>query len=315
MIKRFIFICIISAVFYGVFLFMRLNVNTSMHMAKNQTDITQEETADVPSQKVYSFSFSKYTPDGRRELEIEGDSADIFAKVVKLTNVIAKAYANDKPITITADKGVFDKATSNVHLTQNVVATSEEGTTLRSDSLDIDVKHKNLYTEDRAQVEKENIRLEGDGAQGDSYLKKIKFKKNVTVVISSENPQASPTVITCDGPLEVDYVNNIALFRDNVVATDSRGKLSADFMDVFYDKASRRVYKIVARGNVVIEQDGNITYSDNVIYLAKEGRVILGGDPEALYRPESEPFKDETETDSNQDYLLFNSPFDTSRQK
>jgi hypothetical protein len=35
---------------------------------------------------------------------------------------------------------------------------------------------------------------------------------------------------------------------------------------------------------VVIENpDGNKTYSDNVIYLADEGKVILGGDTEALY--------------------------------
>jgi hypothetical protein len=58
-------------------------------------------------------------------------------------------------------------------------------------------------------------------------------------------------------------------------------------MDVFYDGDSRRVSKMVARGNVVIVgQEGNTTYSDNAIYLADEGRIILGGDVEAEYRPE-----------------------------
>jgi len=68
------------------------------------------------------------------------------------------------------------------------------------------------------------------------------------------------------------------------VAQDSRGKLTADTMDVYYNRVSRRVSKIVGAGDVVIENpDGNKTYSDSVIYLADEGRIILGGDTEALY--------------------------------
>lgn len=303
MIKRFIIICLLIASAYVFFLTVRLNV--TIPVIEPQTEQEESSATDEPTQKVFSFSFSKYTVDGHRELEIEGDSADIFAKVVTLTNVIAKAYANEKPVIITADKGTFDKSTSNVHLNENVVATSEEGTTLRSESLDIDVTKKVLSTEDVAKVEQSNIKLEGEGAHGDSELKKINFKKNVTVVISGEKRDSPETVITCDGQLEIDYMDNIARFNKNVIATDVRGKLTSDYMDVFYDKVSRRVYKIIARGNVVIEQEGNITYSDNVIYLANEGRVIMGGDPEAVYYPESEPFKDAPEDDES-DYLVFN---------
>jgi lipopolysaccharide assembly outer membrane protein LptD (OstA) len=80
-------------------------------------------------------------------------------------------------------------------------------------------------------------------------------------------------------------------------------------MDVYYDRKSRRVYKIIAEGNVIIEQDGNVTYSDNVIYLANEGRVILGGDPEAVYYPESDPFADSESDD--RDFLLFDSKLES----
>jgi len=301
MIKRFVFVGVILVCFYVLFLSVRLK------SAPPPGSLNQQQTAqvkEVPTQKVYSFSFSKYTTAGQRELEIEGDSADIFARLVKLTNVIAKAYANEQPITITADKGVFDKSSSNIHLQENVVATSEEGTTLRSDTLDIDIDQKVLSTEDHARVEKDNIKLEGLGARGDSNAKRLHFKKNVTVVISSENRNAAPTIITCDGPLEVDYVKNIARFNKNVIATDERGKLTADFMDVYYDKASRRVYQIIAQGNVIIEQDGNVTYSDNVLYLAKEGRIILGGDPEAVYYPDSDPFEGDANTEDT-DFLIF----------
>ncbi len=250
----------------------------------NVTPAKKEEHG-INQQTVYSFTFSKYSPSGRAELEIEGDSADIFAKVVNLTNVIAKAYAQDTPITITADNGVFDRETSNVNLKNNVIATSEEGVTFKSNSLRIDVKNKVLSTEDKARIEKDNVSIKGEGAVGDSNEKRLKFKKNVTVVITVEGGE--PTTITCDGQLEVDYVNSIAHFNKNVVAKDSKGKLTADYMDVFYDKNSRKVSKIVARGNVVIEQGENKTYSDNVIYLADEGKIILGGASEAVYKPQN----------------------------
>jgi len=303
MIKRFVLVSILLLSFYIFFLVVRLN----MPVQDDRLNLSDLPTVGIeePTQKVYSFSFAKYTPSGKRELEIEGDSANIFAKVVTLSNVIAKAYANEKPITITADKGVFDKSTSEVRLSSNVVATSEEGATLLSDSLNIDIDNRVLQTQDHAQLEKDNIHLEGDGARGDSNEKTIQFDKNVTVVISSEDKSMPATIITCDGALEVDYVKNIAHFMHNVVATDQRGKLSADSMDVYYDRKSRRVYKIIAEGNVIIEQDGNITYSDSVIYLANEGRVILGGDPEAVYFPDSDPFADVKTDDS--DFLLFDS--------
>ncbi len=235
--------------------------------------------------KVYSFSFAKYTPSGEKEIEIEGDSADILSQNVFLMNVVAKAYAEETPVTITADQGNYDKKSNKVQLEKNVVATTENGTRLLTEKLNIHPSEHLMETDVKTEVKKDNINIEGEGASGDSNLKKVKFKKNVTVVVQDPKAKTSgPTVITCDGALVIDYEKNIAHFKDNVVAQDARGKLSADIMDVYYNKVSRQVAKIVALGNVVIENpDGNKTYSDSVIYLADEGRIILGGDAEALY--------------------------------
>jgi LPS export ABC transporter protein LptC len=235
--------------------------------------------------KVYSFSFAKYTPSGEKEIEIEGDSADILAKTVLLMNVMAKAYAEETPVTITADTGNYDKVNNKVNLQKNVVATTENGTRLLTEELQIHPSEHRMETEAQAQVKKDNIDIEGLGAAGDSNLKKVKFKKNVTVVVQDPNEVTKgPTVITCDGPLVIDYEKNIARFRKNVVSQDARGKLTADTMDVYYNRTSKKVSKIVALGNVVIENpDGNKTYSDSVVYMAEEGKIILGGDTEALY--------------------------------
>ena len=283
MIKKFLILSAAFIVFYlGV-------IQLQLFLAQRRDEKTAKTgkvAAEDPFHRVYSFSFSKYATTGNKEIEIEGDSADVFTKSVLLKNVIAKAYAEESPVTITADRGMIDKTTSKVRLEKNVVATTENGTRLLTETLDILPNKKMLETADRAEVKRDNISIEGLGARGDSRLKKIKFKQKVTVIV--KNPEAKsgvPTVITCDGPLIVDYDKNIARFHENVIATDERGKLRADSMDVYYNKDSRRVAKIVAVGNVIVENpDGNQTLSDNVTYLAEEGRIILGGDTEALYK-------------------------------
>ncbi|MBI4115576.1 MAG: LPS export ABC transporter periplasmic protein LptC, partial [Candidatus Omnitrophica bacterium] len=253
MIKR---LLILSAVFIVMYLgLIQVQVFlTQKRESKRSSEFSTSSGEKNEFHKVYSFSFSKYTTSGDKEIEIEGDSADVFARSVLLKNVIAKAYAEESPVTITADKGTVDKTTSKVRLERNVVATTENGTRLLTEVLDILPSKKILETSEEAEVKKDNISIEGLGAQGDSRLKKVRFKKNVTVVVKDPNSESGvPTVITCDGPLVVDYDKNVARFNENVIAQDARGKLSADVMDVYYRKETKRVYKIVAVGNVVVD--------------------------------------------------------------
>ena len=261
-------------------------IHLQVYMTQQQgTPQITEEAEEEASHKVYSFSFAKYTPEGEKEIEIEGESANILTQNVFLMNVVAKAYAEETPVTITADRGNYDKTHNKIRLRENVVATTEDGTRLLTEELDIHAEKRIMENSVDTEVIKDNIDIQGQGARSDAHMKKVKFKKNVTVIIQDTGDLTSgPTVVTCDGPLVIDYDKNIAHFKDNVVAEDHRGTLRADIMDVYYNRIGRRVSKIVAIGNVIIESpDGNKTYSDNVIYLADEGRVILGGDTEALY--------------------------------
>lgn len=282
MIKRIIFIFLFFILAYvGV---VRFQIFVADQSANTKTQVNQEEKK--PTHKLFEFSFTKYTPEGTKEIEIEGDSANVLTRTVSLMNVVAKAYAEETPVTITSDTGSYDKDHNKVFLEQNVVATTEDGTRLLTEELEILPTERVMETFVQTEVKKDNINIEGMGARGDSSLKRVRFKKNVTVVVQDPEQDDSdgPTVISCDGPLVIDYEKNIAHFKDNVIAEDTRGKLMADVMDVYYNRVSRKVSKIVAIGHVVIENpDGNRTYSDNVIYLAEEGRIILGGDAEALY--------------------------------
>ena len=89
------------------------NLEKALHKGKTQ-QVSEEKEKSL--NKIYSFSFSKYSNEGEKELEIEGDSADIFTNDIALKNVIAKAYADDAPITITSDEGVFNKSSGIVYL-------------------------------------------------------------------------------------------------------------------------------------------------------------------------------------------------------
>ena len=290
MIKRVVVICVGFVLVYAGIISLQIFLADPLEPPQQ----TQGEEEAETTHKVYLFSFTKYAPTGEKEIEIEGDSANILSKTVQLMNVVAKAYAEETPVTITSDRGHYDKINNKVYLQKNVVATTANGTRLLTEELEIHPTQRVMETKVQTEVKKDNINIEGIGARGDTGLKKVRFEKNVTVIVQDPgDTTAGPTVITCDGPLVIDYEKNIAHFKENVVAKDKRGKLMSDIMDVYYNRVSRQVSKIVAIGNVVIENpDGNKTFSDNVIYLADEGRIILGGDTEALYY-EGERFGEE----------------------
>jgi LPS export ABC transporter protein LptC len=292
MLRKFVIVTVMLVLTYVALIQWKMWFHVKRNVDPSKRGI--ENVAKDMSQKVYSFSFSKYTETGERELEIEGDSADILARKVKLINVIAKAYAEESPVTITADRGMLNKKTSDILLRENVVATTENGARLITEELMIHPDDNKMETQITAKVKKDNIHIEGIGATSDSARGKVTFQKNVTVVVQDPNVETNnPTVITCDGPLEIDYKRNLAHFKINVVAQDERGTLSSDYMDVFYDAQTRRISKMVARGNVeILTKEGNQTFSDNAIYLAQEGRIILGGDVDAEYRKE-ESFSEE----------------------
>ncbi|MBI4430550.1 MAG: LPS export ABC transporter periplasmic protein LptC [Candidatus Omnitrophica bacterium] len=249
---------------------------------------------------VYRFSFSKYMTTGERQLEIEGDSANILGHEVQLTNVIAKAYAEETPVVVTADRGIYDKQSGIVHLNENVVATTDSGARLLTEELDIVADDKRVESPVLARVKTENIDVVGTEAVSDSKISNVQFKKNVTVSFRDpKNTDVKPTVVTCDGILDIDYGKNIARFNKNVVAVDSRGTLKADRMDVIYDKDTEELDRMIGIGNVeIIKPDGSSTLSDSVVYFAMDGRVLLGGDPEVM------AYEDE-----KSDSLL---PFDTA---
>jgi len=303
MLKRFIIVIIL------IFL-------TAPHLyAESQN--TQEES----DQQISDFSLAGYTEKGQKSWDLAGKSADIFTEVIKLKDVKGNLYGKEEDILLTAEKGDFNKVDGKVHLEENVVITTSTGSKLTTDSLDWDRKNQTVTTEDLVNIEKENMVTTAYGAVGKPNLNNIVLKKEVKVQMNPKadakqkdsNANKDQMVITCDGPLEIDYEKNIATFNNNVKVDRPDSQIYSDIMYVYFlsnkdtaldatlDKATAqatvtnesdksqssslmgsRIDKIIARGNVRIVRGENISFSDEAIYTASDKKIVLNGRPKLV---------------------------------
>ncbi|PIQ88908.1 MAG: LPS export ABC transporter periplasmic protein LptC [Candidatus Omnitrophica bacterium CG11_big_fil_rev_8_21_14_0_20_42_13] len=253
----------------------------------------QEENFEADSdQQILQFELSGFGDKGKRAWDVEGKSADIFSETVKLNDIVANVYGEEDNVNLTADSGVYNKAQGSVHLQDNVVVTTESGAKLVTDSLDWQQQTQQVSTKDNVDIVKQNIKVVGKGIEAEPNLKKVKLNEEVKVDIensdfsfsSEEEDKAQgedkePITITCDGPLNVDYENQIAVFNNNVKVTHSQGSMQADKMIIHFDMKGKSIERVESHGNVKILNGENITYSQEAIYTAKDKKVVLTGRP------------------------------------
>lgn len=256
-----------------------------------------------PGQQIADFSLSGYGEQGKKTWDISGQSADIFQDAVKLNEVVGNVYGKDEDIKLTADKGDYDKKDGKVHLEDNVVVTTSAGAKLTTDSLDWDRNAKIISTNDLVNIERDNVMAVSLGATGAPDLKKVSLEKDVKLDINpiqedglNEYGVKEKITVTCDGPLEIDYQNNIASFKNNVVVKRQDSTIYSDKMDVYFaasgdDKSAKdkapgfmgsKIDRIVAKGNVRVERGDNISYSEEAIYSSIDKKLVLTGNPRLI---------------------------------
>ncbi len=223
----------------------------------------EDDMSLTSDQKVMSFSLAGYEKSGRKKWEVQGKSADIMSEVVNLTDVVAKAYGEETDMTLTADKGVFNRNTSDAHFESNVVVSGTDGTKMTTNEVDWKNADQKIVTDSPVTLYAENLEKSEDGTE-----KKV------------------PTTIVCDGPMEINYGKNYAVFNTNVKVDDERGQIFCDTATAYYDPESKKVSRIVAKGHVKIMRGGSWTFSDEAVYLASEQKVILSGSPKVTIYPE-----------------------------
>ncbi len=273
----------------------------------SRTNLLAEESKEIKesTQQIGDFSLSGFGDKGKKSWDLAGKSADIFNEVVKLKEVKGNHYAQKDNINLTADNGDFNKKSAVVHLQDNVVITTSSGAKLTTDSLDWDRKQQIVSTLDKVNLERADMNLSGVGAKGHTALKQVVLEKNVRLDITpldKEKNKKEKIAITCDGPLDVDYEKNIAIFNNNVKVEKSDLTIYSDKMQVYFSpkqeegKAavegaviSSSINKIVAQGNVRILRGENISYSQEAIYNALDKRITLTGKPQiVIYQTETQ---------------------------
>lgn len=266
------------------------------------TEIKPPLAAKDADQQIGDFSLSGFGDKGKKAWDLSGKSADIFSEVVKLKKVVGNNYAQADTINLTADNGDFNKQSGVVHLQDNVVITTSSGTKLTTDTLDWDRKQQIVSTLDKINLARADMNLSGQGALGQTGLKQIKLDKDVRLDIQARDLQVNKKekiMITCDGPLDVDYEKNIAIFNNNVKVEKSDLIIYSDKMQVYFSPKqqnnaqnnapvqgpaliSSSLDKIVASGNVRIIRGENISYSQQAIYTAIDKKITLTGKPQII---------------------------------
>lgn len=265
----------------------------------------QEEAPDA-DQQISDFSLAGYGEKGKKTWDIAGKSADIFEQIIKLKDITGNLYGEDEDVKLTARKGRFNKTNGKIHVEDNVVITTSSGAKLTTNSLDWDRVNYAVSTPDVVNIWKDNLFTKATGACGEPNLNKMNLEKDVTVEImpqpkekdsKAEKEEESKIVITCDGPLEIDYGINIATFNNNVKVDRSDTQIYSDAMDVYFGNKSQdskegnkespsfmgsSIDKIVARGNVKTVRGENLTYSDEAVYNGADKKIILSGNPRLI---------------------------------
>ena len=236
-------------------------------------------SASVPKADVISiFTLVGHSETGRKKWEVQGQTADLGAQTVVLSPVTAVSYGN-VTIHLTAKTGHFNRTTQDVHLEEDVVAVTSDGARLTTDTFDWAAERQMGTTADWVTVTRTGMVVTGHGGISFPNLKRVRLKKDVTVALEGSSGR---TVISCDGPMDVDYGRSKARFLRNVKVRDARGVITSDRMDIELDPQTKQMREATFWGHVVIIHEKQVAHSNRAKYWQLSGRTLLVGHPKVV---------------------------------
>jgi LPS export ABC transporter protein LptC len=238
-----------------------------------------KEEEPFSGERVRIFSIAGFSDSGKKQWQMEGKSADIFADIIELYDVNADSFGGDVKVSLKADRGEFDRKTNDIKLKENVVIETDESTSLYTQSLNWDARHELVSTEDKVSIKRKEMDVSGIGALSKYNLKIAQLNHDVKVDLKDP-----PAVITCDGPLEVDYEKNIAYFNTNVEVIDKEASIKTDKAIAYFEPKKKSLKMVFCQGNVSIKRGEDVTYAQQLTYIPGEGRIVLEGRPKIIIR-------------------------------
>ena len=236
-------------------------------------------TVPSPENDVIStFTLVGHSETGRKKWEIQGRTADLMAGTVFLSPVSATNFGN-VDTHLTAKTGKFDRGTQDIHLEEDVVVTTSDGARLTTDSFDWMAQREMGSTQDWVTVTRPGMVVYGRGGVGFPNLKRFRLKEQVTVTLQGKDGK---TVVTCDGPMEVDYGRSKARFWRNVKVRDTKGLIQSDRMDVLLDSQTKQMREATFWGHVEITHETQIARANRAKYWQPNGHTLLVGHPRVM---------------------------------
>ncbi|MBI3398218.1 MAG: LPS export ABC transporter periplasmic protein LptC, partial [Deltaproteobacteria bacterium] len=126
------------------------------------------------------------TKDGRKEWELEADSAQYFKddNLIVFENVKVVFYSKDGIYyTLKGRQGRLRNDTKDIDVAGDVVATSEDGYQLKTDTLKYTAAVRQITTKDRVVFTGHNMRIEGIGLLADMATERVSVLAKVKTVL------------------------------------------------------------------------------------------------------------------------------------
>jgi len=108
---------------------------------------------------------------------------------------------------------------------------------------------------------------------------RLGFSEETGIDETALSEEASRTLITCEGHMDVDYENSIAVFHEDVYVDDPSFQMWSDEMTVFFKADLQSIAKVIAVGSVRMKKDDRSAKSDHCVYDTKDGSIVLTGNP------------------------------------
>ncbi len=234
---------------------------------------TLSEAAAPAAEVISTVTLVGHTESGRKKWEVRGDTADLSAGTVALSPVTATNFG-ERQTHLTAKRGNLNRETENIHLEGDVVVTTSDGMKMTTDSLDWESEKEIGTTPDWVTVSQPGMTVVGLGGKGYQKIHRLRLEREVTVVMEGKE---GATVVTCDGPMNVDYKRRKARFWKNVRVQDAKGITRSDRMDVTFNMQTNQMEKAAFFGHVQIHQDDKMAFAHRANYHQLKGETALMG--------------------------------------
>ncbi len=227
---------------------------------------------------IEDFHFSGVDNKGSKLYDVQARTATILKDKVKMEIFQAKLY-EDGPSLIRAKEAVLDKKKQDMLLRQDVEIFNQ-GRVLKTSELYWSPRKKLASTEKDVDIREKELSIKAQGLSQEGSSQKMEFKKNITMKFKRED--STFTYITCKGPMEIDYKNNIAVLHKEVKVSDPQGDIYADRMDLYFEPQTRKINKVYAKGHVKIVRPDSTTYAQEAEYDFSTSKLTLKGEPRIL---------------------------------